>query len=466
MAVFVIIMTKGVKILLGDPKKAVLKLSVPIMIGMLVQAVYNLTDGIWVAGLGTDALAAIGLFFPFFIVITALGGGIGIGGSSAVSRKIGEGMKKRAENTALHTFIAAFIISILFSLLMFPFIGRIFNGLGGESVGAMASSYAKVLFGGAVIIVLANIGNAILRGEGNVKKAMYGLILGAGLNIILDPIFIYWFGLGVAGAAIATLISFTFSFVLFAYWLFLKKNIYLDLNLKDFSFDKNILKEILWVGIPSALSHFSMSLSMIFLNVIIVVTGGTNGVAIFTSGWRILMFGIIPLLGIATGVTAVTGAAYGAKNKYNLKTAYLYAIKIGILIEFGVTVLIFIFAPQLAGLFSYSEGTSEIFDSLVSFLKISCLFCLSVPPAMLTSAMFMGIGKGVNSLVITILRTFVFQLFFVYLLGVSFGFGLNGVWWGIVIAGFVSALTGFIWGRLTVARFYKISMPGLNDGEN
>jgi len=420
--VFVIIMTKGVKILLGNPKKAILKLSVPIMIGMLVQAVYNLTDGIWVAGLGTDALASIGLFFPFFMVIVALGNGIGIGGSSAVSRRIGEGMKKRAENTALHTFVAAFVISILFSLLMFPFIGKIFNGLGGEKVGAMAATYARVLFGGAVIIVLANTGSAILRGEGNMKKVMYASILGAGLNIILDPIFIYWFGLGVAGAAIATLISFIFSFLLFIYWLFLKKNIYLELYLKNFNFDKNILKEILWVGIPSSLAHFSMSLSMIFLNVIIVIVGGTNGVAIFTSGWRILMFGIIPLLGIATGVTAVTGAAYGAKNKHNLKIAYLYAIKMGILIEFCITVLIFVFAPQLASIFSYSEGTSEIFDSLVDFLKISCLFCLSVPSAMLTSAMFMGIGKGVNSLVITILRTFVFQLFFAYLLGISFGF--------------------------------------------
>jgi len=409
-------MTKQVKILLGEPKKAILKLSIPIMIGMLMQAVYNLTDGIWVAGLGTDALAAIGLFFPFFMVITALGAGIGVGGSSAVSRKIGAGIKKDAENTALHTFIIAFIVSALFSLLIFPFISNIFRGLSGNrEVGAMAADYAKILFGGAVIIILANIGNAILRGEGNAKKAMYGLILGAGLNIILDPIFIYWFGLGVIGAAIATLISFTASLLLFGYWLFIKKNIYLDLNWKKFDFNKNILKEILWVGIPSALAQFSMSLSMIFLNIIIVAVGGTDGVAIFTSGWRIIMFGTIPLIGMAVGVTAVTGAAYGAKNEYKLKTAYFYAIKISMLIELAIAISVFIFAPTLANIFSYSEGSAGIYNSLVSFLRITCLFYLSVPLGMLTSAMFRGVGKGMNSLIVTILRTFIFQFFWFWI---------------------------------------------------
>ena len=446
-----IIMTKQVEILLGEPKKAILKLSVPIMIGMLVQAVYNLADGIWVAGLGADALAAIGLFFPFFMVIMALGAGIGIGGSSAVSRKIGAGTKKDAENTALHTFLIALVVSILLSLLIFPFINRIFSGLSGNGeVGAMAADYAKILFGGAVIIILVNIGNAVLRGEGNVKKAMYGLILGAGLNIILDPIFIYWLGLGVAGAAIATLISFTVSFLLFSYWLFIKKDIYLDLNLKRFNFNKNILKEILWVGIPSALAQFSMSLSMIFLNIIIVATGGTNGVAIFTSGWRVIMFGVVPLMGMAAGVTAVTGAAYGAKSKYKLKTAYFYAIKVGILMELIIAGFVFVFAPVLANAFSYSEGSAEIYNSLVDFLRITCLFYLAVPLGMLTSALFMGVGSGVNSLIATILRTFVFQLSTAYLLGVVFGFGLTGIWWGIVAGNICSGGVIFMWGRSTV----------------
>ena len=444
-------MTEQVKILLGEPKKAILRLSIPMMIGMLMQAIYNLTDGIWVAGLGSDSLAAIGLFFPFFMVIMALGTGIGVGGSSAVSRKIGAGEKENAENTALHTFLIALIVSVMLSLIIYPFIGSIFNKMSGNGeVGAMAADYARILFGGAVIIVLVNIGNGILRGEGNSKKAMYGLILGAGLNIILDPIFIYWLNLGVMGAAIATLISLTVSFFLFVYWIFIKKDIYLDLNFKKFKFNKNILKEILGVGIPSTLAQLSMSISMIFLNLIIVFVGGTNGVAVLTSGWRIIMIGTIPLMGMAAGMTAVVGAAYGAKNKYKLKTAYFYAIKISLLIELVIAVLVFIFTPFLARIFSYSEGSAGIYNDLFNFLRITSLFYFFIPLGMLTSAMFRGIGKGMNSLVASILRVFVFQLSIVYVLAIILNLGLVGVWWGIVIGNLLAAVLIFIWGISTV----------------
>jgi len=279
---------------------------------------------------------------------------------------------------------------------------------------------------------------------------MYGLILGAGLNIILDPIFIYWLNLGVMGAAIATLISLTVSFFLFVYWIFIKKDIYLDLNFKKFKFNKNILKEILGVGIPSTLAQLSMSISMIFLNLIIVFVGGTNGVAVLTSGWRIIMIGTIPLMGMAAGMTAVVGAAYGAKNKYKLKTAYFYAIKISLLIELVIAVLVFIFTPFLARIFSYSEGSAGIYNDLFNFLRITSLFYFFIPLGMLTSAMFRGIGKGMNSLVASILRVFVFQLSIVYVLAIILNLGLVGVWWGIVIGNLLAAVLIFIWGISTV----------------
>ncbi|MDH4217371.1 MAG: MATE family efflux transporter, partial [Candidatus Aminicenantes bacterium] len=125
-------MTKGVKILLGDPKKAILKLSAPMMLAMLLQAVYNITDGIWVAGLGADQLAAVGLFFPFFIIIVALGAGIGVGGSSAISRRIGERNKKVAENTAAHTIIFAIGLALVISISALPFTGSLFRSLSGN----------------------------------------------------------------------------------------------------------------------------------------------------------------------------------------------------------------------------------------------------------------------------------------------------------------------------------------------
>ncbi|MFO7980123.1 MAG: MATE family efflux transporter [Candidatus Aminicenantes bacterium] len=457
-------MTKGVKILLGDPKKAILKLSAPMMLAMLLQAVYNIADGIWVAGLGADQLAAVGLFFPFFMIIVALGAGIGVGGSSAVSRRIGERNKKAAENTAAHTIVFAIGLALVISLSALPFTGSLFRSLSGNGeVGRMAANYARVLFAGTFILVFSHIANALLRGEGAAKKAMYGLALGSCLNIVLDPLFIYGFNLGVVGAAWATLISITISAVLFFYWLFIQKKTYLRITFHDFKFNMGILREILSVGFPSSLAQLSMSAAMIVLNVVVIEAGGTDGVAVFTSGWRIVMLGTIPLIGMATGVVSVTGAAFGARNKQKLKTAFLYAIKIGVFIELTVGALVALFAGQLSYIFSYSKQASRIQDDLITFLRITAIFYPAVPLGMLTSAMFRGIGKGTRSLIVTLLRTIILQLPLCYLLGITFGLGLIGVWWGIVIGNLAAVMVTFSWGKYTVEHVIKKKAAPLSE---
>src|SRR6056297_2120527 len=184
-------MKKEVEVLLGDPKKALLKISWPMMLGMLVHSLYNLADGIWVAGLGTDQLSAIGLFFPFFIILVAVGMGLGVGGGSAISRRIGENNKTEADNTALHTLFGGVGISLLLSIVLFPFLDEIFIALSNsQSVGSLAADYAEILVGGCALMILNNLANAILRSEGDSKRAMYANMFGSILNIFLDPIFI------------------------------------------------------------------------------------------------------------------------------------------------------------------------------------------------------------------------------------------------------------------------------------
>ncbi|MEA3495860.1 MAG: MATE family efflux transporter [Bacteroidota bacterium] len=443
--------TKGVQTLLGDPKKAILKLSAPMMLGMLMQALYNVADGFWVAGLGTNELAAIGLFFPFFIILISLGTGIGIGGGSAISRRIGKKNKKEADNSAVQTIIIGFIITALITFPIYPFLENIFIAIGeSKEVGALASDYAKIIFCGSILIIFFQIFNAILRGEGDANRSMYAIVIGALLNIALDPLFIYYFDMGVIGAAWATVISYFVSTVIITYWLFVKKNTFIELNFKKYKFDKKINLEILEVGIPSALAQISMSLTMLALNIIIAKVGGTDGIAIFTSGWRIVMLGTIPLVGMATGVTAVTGAAFGAQNKNKLKTAFFYAIKIGFILELFVGLSIFIFANQIAYLFTYSEGSEKIYDDLVTFLKITAFLYPTIPFGMLTSSMFRGVGKGRRSLTVTIFRTIILQIPVAYLFAIVLNLGLEGAWYGILTGNFFAVIFTFLWGKHTV----------------
>ena len=197
--------TTGVKILQGDPKKAIVKLSIPMIIAMSVQTIYSLVDTYWVSGLGADALAAMGFVFPFFFISMALSNGIGIGGGAAISRMIGAKDKTGADNVAVHTIIIMTLLSILFTIPFYIFAPQLFALAGAGKTIGLSVAYARVIFLGSIVIFFSNVANAILRSEGDSKRAMQAMVVGGVLNIILDPIFIYTLKMGIAGAAWATL---------------------------------------------------------------------------------------------------------------------------------------------------------------------------------------------------------------------------------------------------------------------
>jgi len=444
---------KNVKMLLGDPKKAILKLAIPIIIGGAVQTLYNFVDGIWVSGLGQDSLAAVGIFMPFMMILSALAMGIGVGGSSAISRAIGAKDRKRAGNIGDHTIIVGVLIGVVAGLSLFPFLNSIFIAMGASPKTAeLATQYGQIIILGSPFMFLSSLGNAILRGEGDTKRAMYVMIISSILNIILDPIFIYTLHMGVVGAAVATVISIILSATVIMYWLIVKKDTYVQLRLRYFKMKKDIIMEIFKVGLPSSLSQISMSFTMIVLNTIVIMAGGDYGMAVFSGGWRIVMLAIVPLMGFAAAVTAVTGAAYGAKNIENLKIGYYYAIKIGTLVGLITGVIIGVFAPQFTYLFTYSKNSEHLAPGIIEFLRYIVLYFPGVASGMLTSSMFRGIGKGNYSLLQTILRTLILQIAFAYFIGVYLNFGLPGIWLGIVLANWTASIFALFWGKSVIRK--------------
>lgn len=442
--------TRGTKLLRGDPRKAIIKLSIPMMLAMLVQTIYNLADGIWVAGLGPQALAAIGLVFPLFMVIIALAAGVGVGASSVVAQKIGEKNKAGADTAASLSMVLSVIIGVIATFLLLPSIGSIlkFAGASGETLD-FAMDYATVLVYAITLLMFNNVANGVLRGEGDAKRAMFAIAAGSLLNIALDPVFIYVLGLGVKGAAYATVLSIAISTLLIAYWLYFKKDTYVTFHCR---WDSNILRQILRIGIPASLAQISMSVAIYVLNVFAVKAGGDYGVAVFTSAWRVVNFGTVPLIGMAMAVTSVTGAAFGERNGGKLETAYLYAVKLGLLIGVVVTLVILVLAPFIARIFTYSEAGANIYDDLVKALRLLSLFLAGVPFGMFTSSMFQGIGQGEKSLVVTVMRTIIMQILFSWLFVFTMEMELVGVWAGIVIGNATSACITFVWGRFTVNR--------------
>ena len=463
------IQTNGIKTLLGEPKKAVMKLAIPMIIAMSAHTIYNLVDAIWVSGfgqdiftsmdiveIGTNALAAVGYAMPFFMILISISVGLGIGGGSAISRRIGAKDKKGADNCAIHSIIITLIIALVFSVVLFLFADMIFISIGAAEIANMAISYGRIIFAGSIFLFFSNNALAILRAEGDAKRAMYAMLFGALLNIILDPFFIYTFGYGVSGAAYATVLSMAITSVILVYWLFFRRDTFVSFKFKKFAFKKDIIRDIFRVGLPASFQQLSMSITMLAIIIIINISGGgKEGVAVYNTGWRIVMIAILPLLGMATAVTSVTGAAYGARSYEKLNTAYMYAAKSGFLIEILLGIIIFVIAPLISIVFTTRPEDIIIRSDLILFLQISCFFYPGAAFGIASSAMFQGTGKGIYALIATLLRTIVFTIAFALVSTYILDAGIIGIWWSIVIANLMGSIISFTWGKIYINKLMK-----------
>ena len=436
---------KRISMITGDPKKAIRALSVPMIISMLLIMAYNLADSIWVAGLGPDSLAALGFISPIFMIVIGLGNGLGAGATSLIARCIGAENKKDADNAAIHSIILTIGLSVVLTILTLIFLPRVLLIMGaGETVG-LATQYGQIVFGGLISLIFSSVASGILRAEGDVKRPMYAMVATAVLNIILDPIFIYYFGWGVSGAAWATVLSSSIASGLMVYWLLIKRDTYVSFSKSDFSPDWKVIKNILAVGLPASAESFVISVLGIVLNAILVITGGTEAVAVYTAGWRVVMMAMIPPIGIGTATITVAGAAYGAKKYKNLSIALSYSAKLGVAIAVVTGALTYFFALYISNIFAYSSQSAFMAPSIAAFLQVMCLFFIVVPLGITASSIFQAMGKGMTSLILTVIREVVFISVFAYVLAFTLGLGSQGVWWGIVIGGAFGSIIAYIW---------------------
>jgi len=448
--------TVGVKILLGEPKTALLRLALPMIMAMFFITLYNVVDAFWVAGLGPVALAAVGYVFPFQFAIMGIGNGIGIGGGSAVSRLIGMNEKERAENTAMHTILIMIVSSVLITIPLYIASAPIFELMGASEAAAGAAAYGSIIFLGTPIIIFSGVGYSLLRAEGDAKRAMYAIIAASLLNIVLDPIFIYTFDMGVAGAAWASNLAMLIPCLMMIWWMGIKKNTFVRLSVSSFHADRMILHDILNVGIPASAENLAIAVKTFALNLILTLVAGTAGVAILTAGWRVVCIALIPLVGIATAVVSVVGAGYGARVYGNIRIAHLYSIKIGLAISVCITVAIIALAPEIAGVFTATPGGAAITGDLILFLLIVSLFFPSIPFGMFSTSLFHGVGKGTTALFLSMLRALILNIIFSWFFAVTLGMGIAGVWWGLVAGNYAGDGIAFIWAWLYTKHLIRI----------
>ena len=447
--------SNSVDIMLGNPKRALLKMSIPLIISLLISSLYSLIDAAWVSGLGADALAGVGFFTPIFMILVGFGNGLGAGAAFAISKYIGEENKSKANNASIHSIFIDIIVSLITTVILFILLEPILNAMGvGQTIG-YAMDYGNIIILGSIFVILSNALYGIFRGEGDTKRPMYAMIASAVLNMILDPIFIYTLKLGVKGAAIATIISAIFVILMLFYWLYIKKDTYLKPILSNFNFKKDISFDIVKVGIPASIQLLNNAFFAAVFSALLAFISSTDSVAVYSTGWRIVIIGTTPILAVGTALISVIAANYGARNYENIKVAHRYAMKISMVFAFIVAILTNVFAGDIASVFASSGSSVRIAGELTSFLQWIVIYYPTMAVGVASTYVFQGVGKGITAMFQTIMRETGFTIFFAVLFGVVFNFGVWGAWMGIVLGEIVSNNITLVWADLYIKKLIK-----------
>lgn len=415
--------------------KALLAMGIPTMIGMLVNAFYNLVDAYFVGGLGESQMGAISVVYPLGQVVVGLGLLFGNGAASYISRLLGRGDKENADkvaSTALYSSVSVGAVIILISMV---FLHPILKLLGAtDSILPFAATYASIYIVSCIFNVFNVTMNNIVTSEGAAKTTMCALLTGAILNIALDPLFIYVFDLGVAGAAIATAISQAVSTFVYLTYIFRKKSVF-HFRVKDCTYTKENMSEIFKIGIPTLVFQILTSVSISLIN---NAAGDYGDSAIAGMGvvTRLISMGSLSVFGFIKGFQPIAGYSYGAK-KFNrlreaIKTSILWSTAFCVI--FGVILALF----PTAIVSQFTKGDAEMIRIGAASLRANGISIILFGFYTVYSSLFLALGKGREGFILGACRQGI--CFIPVILFLPMVWGLNGIMYAQPIADVLSAV--------------------------
>lgn len=452
--------------MLGNEKIStlLLKLSIPATVGMIVNALYNIVDAIFIGrSVGTLGLSGLTVAFPIQIIIMAFALLVGIGSASAVSRALGEKNTEKANHVAGNAVLIISIISILLSALGLTFTKPLLNMYGAtpESL-PYAMNYIRIILIGALYFPFVMTMNNLIRAEGNAKASMIIMVIGTGLNLILDPIFIFVFGLGIKGAAIATILSQFASFVyIIMYYIKGKSTLHIKTHHYKPSF--RIIWEIISVGFASFARNIAGSLVAIVLNNSLKAYGGDTAIAIYGIVNRVLMFLFMPLFGVVQGMQPIAGFNYGAKSYGRVKEVLKLSILITtILATFG-SIIGFIIPMYIIMLF---DNSPDIINGGSFALRIILIAIPIIGIQVVGATLFQSLGKAMVSLILS-LRQVIFLIPFLLILPPLFENKLLAIWVSFPISDTLTTIVTIVLLKIQIKNLDKeekeISKKDLRD---
>ncbi|EAR11921.1 uncharacterized membrane protein [Polaribacter irgensii 23-P] len=423
---------------LGTQKisKLLIKQAVPATIGILVMSLNMIVDTIFVGQwIGVLAIAAVTVVLPIAFLISSIGMGIGIGGSSIISRALGANDSKKAFLTFGNQISLTVILAILFVLLGSIYSAPILNLFGAKgAILPIAAEYYNVIIYGVPFLAFAMMGNPTIRAEGKPKYAMYAMMVPAVLNVLMDIVFIKVFDWGMWGAGLATSISYA-SCGLYILYFFLSSKSELQIIPKNFKLDIPILKKIGKLGGVTVVRQGAVSVLMIVLNYSLYTYGGEISIAVYGIINRVMMFALSPVLGVTQGFLPVAGFNIGAHKNERVKETIKKSIYFGSILGTLIFIVIVIFKEEIIWIFT---NDATLLAQTPDAMLIAFLMTPIVTMQLIGSAYFQAAGKALPALFLTLLKQGIFLIPLAYILPIYYG--VNGVWWSFPIADTLATL--------------------------
>jgi len=415
----------------------IVKMSLPAMFSMLIQALYNIVDSVYVSRLGEEALSAVSLIYPVQLMSVALGVGTGAGLSSLISRRLGEERQEEADQTATHGLFLAVCSWVVFALFGLFFSDIFVQAFSDDPLLTVpAASYCRIVTMGSVFVFTAINAERTMQATGSMILPMLCALSGAIVNIVLDPIMIFGLygfpAMGVAGAALATVIGQAIAMVM-ALSLLLTRPFPVHIRLRGFRPRATIIKDVYIVGFPSIVMQSVASVLTLGLNALLIQFSAT-AVAVLGVYYKVQTFVFLPVFGMNQGLLPVLGYNYGARNKVRLQRAFSIGIATALVIMLFGT---FVFQTYPREIMSLFRAEGDLMRMGIDALRIISLCYPSAAIGILISTFFQATGHGVYALISSIMRQLVLLLPLAYLL--AYIMGLDAVWWAYVISDVASA---------------------------
>lgn len=423
--------------------KILFQQALPSAIGIFTLSIYGIVDTFFVGKfIGSLAIGAITVVHPITFLMSSIGMAIGVGGGSMIARFLGSNEEEKAFETFGNQTLLTLSISVVLFLLSFIFFEPVLNLFGGKGdLLEPSKAYFAIVLPTTIFVAWSMMSNNVLRAEGKPKIAMITMLIPAVMNVVLDPLLIVYFDMGIEGAAWATAIAYISSGV-FTFWYFASGRSQLSLNPK-YLFPKFIyIKEISLIGGVTFARQGTIGLLSIILNNTLYTTGGELAVSSYGIINRLMMLANFPVFGVSQGFLPIASYNYGAKKWNRVKEVIFVAVQSGTLVAFGVFLLIMVFAQDLVSIFT---NDAQLIADTTPAMRWVFLMTPLITIQLIGPAYYQAIGKATPALLLALLKQGFFLIPLVLILPKFYG--LNGVWYSFPIADSLAAIVCFIFLR-------------------